>query len=119
MTKSSATVEQFRKATERLREALLLERNEIVRDSAILRFEIALDLSWKALKAHIEENLGVVCYSPKGLIDYDEAWLDFAEMRNETAHTYNEQFAEELFARLPEAARHFESLVSKLHSLQS
>lgn len=44
MTRPEATLDQFRKATDRLREALGLEKSPIVRDSAILRFEIAMDL---------------------------------------------------------------------------
>lgn len=45
MTRPEALLDQFRKATDRLRESLGLEKSPIVRDSAILRFEIAMDLS--------------------------------------------------------------------------
>jgi len=123
MTKHEAVLEQFRKATGRLREALATEKSDIVRDSAILRFEISMDLSWKTLKAVLESKFGVACHSPKGcfreafkqgIIEYDEAWLDYVDMRNETAHAYKESLAEELFSRLPEVLKHFDDLINAL-----
>ena len=104
-------------------ESLALEKSDLVRDSAILRFEIGMDLSWKLLKAFMEERLGVICFSPKGcfreafrqnLIPYDEAWLDYVDMRNQTAHTYNEAFANELYSRLPQVLRSLEALLDSL-----
>ena len=128
MSKLDVNLQQFRKGIERLRESLALEKSDLVRDSAILRFEIAMDLSWKLLKAFMEERLGVVCLSPKGcfreafrqnLISYDEGWLDYVDMRNQTAHTYNEGFANELYARLPQVLKKLESLLDSLQTHQS
>jgi nucleotidyltransferase substrate binding protein (TIGR01987 family) len=79
------------------------------------------------LKAFLESRLGVVCHSPKGcfreafkqqLIPYDDAWLEYVDMRNETTHTYNEDLAEELFTTLPEALRHFDDLFKALDTLK-
>ena len=65
MTKTEALVQQFSRALLRLKEVLNIPRNDIVRDSAIQRFEFTLDLSWKALKAYLEDKKGIVCASPK------------------------------------------------------
>lgn len=128
MSKLDVNLQQFRKGIERLRESLAMEKSDLVRDSAILRFEITMDLSWKLLKTFMEERLGVVCFSPKGcfreafrqnLISYDEEWLDYVDMRNQTAHTYNEDFANELYARLPQVLKKLESLLDSIQTQQS
>ena len=49
MTKFEKHLEDFKKAVERLEEVLKLEKTDITRDSAIKRFEIAVDTGWKAL----------------------------------------------------------------------
>ena len=114
---------QFGGAVERLREVLALEKTDVVRDSAIQRFEFTVDLSWKALKAFLEEKKGLVCRSPKdcfreafrqGIIDYDERWLKWIELRNQTSHTYNEALAESVYAQLSDAAEDFGLLFEKL-----
>lgn len=121
MTKREAAISQFEKALKRLREVLSVPKTDITRDSAIQRFEFTLDISWKALKAFLEESKGVISSSPKdcfreayrqNIIDYDEAWIRLVDMRNSTAHTYNEDFAEEVYRQLPDALRHFEILLS-------
>jgi len=123
MTKLELIIEQFQKALNRLKEALAAEKNDFTRDSAIQRFEFTLDLSWKALKTLLEEKYGVVCTSPKGcfreafeqgLIDYNEIWLKMVDWRNETVHTYREEFAENLYNSLPETTEAFEKLFAVL-----
>lgn len=39
-------------ALERLREALTIEANDIVRDGAIQRFEFCFELSWEAVQVY-------------------------------------------------------------------
>lgn len=121
MTKLEATIKQFESALTRFREAMAVPKNDIVRDSAIQRFEFTLDLSWKMLKAFLEEKKGVVCASPKecfretyrqGLIEYSDEWIKLVDMRNETVHTYKEEMAEKIYAQLPNALKHFEILLS-------
>ena len=119
MSKLEAVTAQFEKALQRLKEVLSLEKNDLVRDSAIQRFEFTLDLSWKMVKAYLEEKKGIVCHSPKecfkeayrqGLIEYDDYWLKLVDLRNEAAHSYNEETAEKIFAELGQALNHFEAL---------
>ena len=88
MTRFEVPLQQFERAVLRLDEVLRLEKNEFMRDSAIKRFEMTFDLSWKAVKAFLEEFRGVPCSSPKGcfreayrqgLLEYDEFWLELTD----------------------------------------
>src|SRR5947208_8534986 len=65
MTKSESLRTDFERATTRLEEALALPKNDIVRDSAIQRFEISFELCWKFLKAYLEEEHNASCTSPR------------------------------------------------------
>ena len=49
MTKFESLLEDFLHIVERLEEILREQKIDIVRDSAIKRFELAFDLSWKTL----------------------------------------------------------------------
>ena len=120
MTKSEITIKQFEKAVRRLEEVLNMSETDVIRDSAIQRFEFTLDISWKMLKALLEEEKGIICVSPKecfreayrqGVVNYDEDWIKFVDMRNETVHTYNEDNAERIYSQLPNALSHFKELL--------
>lgn len=52
-------------AVERLDEVLREPKSDIVRDSAVKRFELCTDMAWKLVKTHIAERHGIVCSSPK------------------------------------------------------
>lgn len=123
MTKFDAVKKQFSKAVENLSEVLSEEKSELVRDASIKRFELAFDLAWKAVKAYLETVEGTKCASPKqcfreayrnGLIEYSDKWLDFVDMRNKTVHTYHEDLAEEIYAKLPEVLSHLKKLYDAL-----
>ncbi|MEK7376158.1 MAG: HI0074 family nucleotidyltransferase substrate-binding subunit [Candidatus Margulisiibacteriota bacterium] len=125
MTKLEAVIKQFESALGRLDEVISMEKTEIVRDSAIQRFEFTMDLSWKAVKAYLEEEKGIICASPKecfreaykqGLIDYDEDWIKLVDERNKTAHMYDEKTAEEVYSVFPSAAKLFRKLLDRLAS---
>lgn len=120
MPKLEILTGQFKKAIARLKEVLAAPENDIVRDSAIQRFEFTFDLSWKTIKEYLREERGIICNSPKecfreayhqGIIKYDKDWIEFVEMRNETVHTYNEENAKKIYDQLPEALKHFEVLL--------
>lgn len=123
MTKWQALQEQYDKAVGRLCEILLEKKSDIIRDSAIKRFEITFDLSWKLTKAYLEEHKGLVVRSPKecfreayqnGLMDYDDFWMQMTDWRNEAAHTYNEKFSNMLYAQLPEILKRFQLLQQRI-----
>jgi nucleotidyltransferase substrate binding protein (TIGR01987 family) len=83
--KSAALREDFAAAVARLEHALALPKDDIVRDSAIQRFEISFELCWKFLKAHLEEEHNAICTSPRScfraafknaVLDNDPFWID-------------------------------------------
>ena len=118
-TKLEAVKKQFSKAVKQLGRVLEEEKNEIVRDSAIKRFEFTFDLSWKLLKAYLDEEKGIYCASPKecfrqafqsGIVDYNEVWIEMTDQRNYAVHIYEEKFADELFKKLPKYLECFQEL---------
>ncbi len=121
----SQRLEQFGKALRRLEEVLSLqEKNEIVRDSAIQRFEFTFDLAWKTLKLYLEEAEGLECRSPKGclrlafsvgLIDNDPYWLQICDYRNLTSRTYDEELADKIYKELPKVLEYFKRLYKVMH----
>ena len=99
---------EFKKCLKKFEEVLSLEKNDVVRDSAIKRFELCFELSWKTLKDFLEKE-GILCRSPRsclkeafsmGLIQNEDEWLSILEDRNLSVHTYDETLAEELYDRL-------------------
>ncbi|MEK7173630.1 MAG: HI0074 family nucleotidyltransferase substrate-binding subunit [Patescibacteria group bacterium] len=119
MTKFQSLQEDFGKAVIRLEEVLALQKSDVVRDSAIKRFEITFELAWKTVKAFLEETHNATCVSPRtcfqesfrvGLIEYDEQWLRLLDDRNYTAHIYKEILAEKVYADLPNALQAFKIL---------
>jgi nucleotidyltransferase substrate binding protein (TIGR01987 family) len=120
MSKFESLLPDFESAIQRLKEVLEKPKDEFIRDSAIKRFEIVFDMAWKTLKAYLEEKHNVQCVSPKTcfreaynknfITEYDTFWVELADKRNLTAHTYKEDLAEEVFAFLPKALEHFQKL---------
>ena len=118
---------QFRKfenALKRLEEVLLIENyNDIIRDSAIKRFEFTFEMLWKLIKriSHFE---GIPCNSPRqcfkfafsiGLIEDENLFLEILEYRNLTVHTYYELKAKEVYEFLKEKGiKAFRSIYEKL-----
>lgn len=114
------TLEAFEKAMRRFKSALLKAKEEegselyeFFRDSAIQRFEFTYELLWKCVKFYLYEVRGIVCNSPRMCLrEYlgrsGEAFseeegiglLRLVDLRNLTAHTYDEELAEEIFREL-------------------
>jgi nucleotidyltransferase substrate binding protein (TIGR01987 family) len=122
--KSESLREDFAAAVGRLEHALALPQDDIVRDSAIQRFEISFELCWKYLKAFLEEEHNAVCTSPRtcfraafknGVLDNDPFWINLTALRNYTVHTYSESLADYVYARLPEAARRFRMVLDAIN----
>ena len=112
----------FKKAVKKLEKVLKLKKTEIIRDSAIKRFEICFDLAWKVIKAKAKEQ-GLECYSPRqcfkfgfqiGLIDHDSDWLEMIKDRNLAIHLYSEQYANQIYRRLKKYLKLFGKLLCKL-----
>lgn len=87
----------------------------IIRDSVIKRFELSYDLLWKCVKDYLEHKIGILVASPKkvflearaqNLLAVEELQeiLAVVDDRNLTAHTYDDDFADEIAQR---AISHF------------
>ncbi len=122
MTKYEALLQEFSDATARLQEALDSPKSDIVRDSAIKRFEITFDLSWKTLKARLEQE-GILCASPlncfkesfqQHILDEEDIWIEMIKIRNKTVHTYDASLAEEVYQSLPNVLAAFQKLQKSL-----
>ncbi|MEK7111164.1 MAG: nucleotidyltransferase substrate binding protein [Patescibacteria group bacterium] len=124
MSKFEAITNQLIQAVARLEEVLKMKTSDVIKDSAIQRFEFSLDLAWKTLKAFLEEKNGILVNSPKeafreafrqGLIEYEENWLTMVDLRNQTVHTYNQDLADKIYSRLPQFLPLFKSLLARLN----
>ncbi len=106
MTKE--VLNSFAESIERLSEILNAPKTVANRDSAIKRFELTFELSWKTTKEYLKDK-GILCRSPKdclmqvfklGLVRDNPLWLKMLEDRNLSVHTYNEKLAEDIYGRL-------------------
>jgi nucleotidyltransferase substrate binding protein (TIGR01987 family) len=100
-----------------------------VRDGAIQRFEVALDLARKMILRVLKEKFGLddVAANNKtfireaakyGLIADVEGWLNHLESRNQSSHTYDAPIAEEVFADIPNFLSNARDLIKRLdHAL--
>lgn len=80
-----------------------------IRDSAIQRFEICAELSWKTLRAFQIDQQALVHNSPisvlrqaysDDMVRDEQAWVDLLRDRNLTSHVYDEATADTIFARI-------------------
>jgi len=115
-------LKDFQKATKKLEEVLKMEKTEIVRDSAIKRFELCFDLCWKTIKEYARKD-GIECYSPREsfksafqlkLIEHEEKWLKMIDDRNLTTNLYKEEQAEKIYLKLSNYLEMFKNLFGKL-----
>ena len=121
--KYESLLKQFNSALERLREVLAMEKNIIVRDSAIQRFEFTFELAWKTMRAYLLGKGAKDINFPKDviraaflarLIPNDPRWLDMVDTRNKTSHLYKESMAEEVYSELNIYLPLFEELLKIL-----
>jgi len=115
-------INDYEKAVARLKEVLDLKKTDVIRDSAIKRFELCFDLAWKCIQAYARRE-GLDCQSPRaclktafqlGLIDYEDDWLKMLDDRNLSVHTYKEKNAEDIYGRLLNYAGMLEKLAKNL-----
>lgn len=96
----------------------------IIRESLIKRFEYSIDTLWKYLKLYLETKHGVVQKSPKsvfkellrvGVIGEEETRqaLEMVDDRNLTAHTYNEEIAQEIMDSIPQYHGFMQAILKK------
>lgn len=107
-------IESSFNAVEKALKALKVAIDEPMRESqtnvdgTIQRFEFSIELFWKLLK-RILATRGVEAQFPRDvlqqayaghLIDNEVEWLSMLKDRNLTSHTYNEELAHEIYARI-------------------
>lgn len=118
-------LESARSATTRLSEVLdLAEPDDLIRDAAILRFEMASEAAWKAVQEFLRHRHGLDVASPRAvwraardveLISDEEAELvmEMTSDRNLVIHLYDEALANQVFARLPRYRRLLEAILRR------
>ena len=124
----SIAVQRFKESVERAHEREGSSEYSFYRDSAIQRFEFTFEVMWKVIKIFLEKE-GIICRSPRGCIreffsagyiSEEEAreMLNMVDDRNLTVHAYNEEIAEDIFSRLTEYLKVFESLLNRFKKLK-
>ena len=117
----------LRKAVESLEKALQVaddgvfmsrlnnEQKQTIRSGVIQNFEFTYELCWKFMQRWLQVNLGSAYIAGVSrrqlfrlsaehrLIGDVNRWMEYHDARNETAHTYDENAAEDVF----EAAQKF------------
>ena len=97
---------QLSNALDFLEETFAVEKNRVSTAAVVQAFEMALELSWKYLKAQLEEAGVLNVTSPKnvvrlagehGFLNEVERWIAFLEARNLTSHTYNQEVADDVY----------------------
>ncbi|GFO98131.1 nucleotidyltransferase substrate binding protein [groundwater metagenome] len=122
MEKLRIVVEQAGRALTTLKEITQEPYSVIVRDAAIQRFEYSYEIFWKLLKEYLREREGIICDSPKSC--FKEAFkvklfteeetikaLEMTDDRNQTAHTYHEEVAMEIYPKI----KGYYELMDKVH----
>ncbi len=118
----SARSEEFVCALARLEESLAEPTTDFMRDSVIQRFEFTTDLAWKTLQETLEHDFGIRPNSPKtairlayenNLITEAEVWLAMIDDRNLASHSYNQELANEIRARIPAYVPHLKTLAAR------
>lgn len=108
-------IEVFAQALTRLEDVLRRSpaEDDIVLDATIQRFEFTIELCWKALKKKLYVE-GVEAATPRNVLQQaymahwisdEEIWLDMLKDRNLTSHTYREEQAKLIYAKIPQYAQ--------------
>ena len=130
MDKVERKLDNARQALARLQEVLDRPVDDVVRDSAILRFTLATETVWKAARSMIADRMGperLTSASPKAMVresqvagflteEQAEAAIEMMNDRNLTVHTYDEEKANELFSRLPSHTALIEAWILAMQS---
>ena len=97
------------------------------RAGVIQNFEFTYELSWKAMRAWLAENLGKTTVdgitrkelfrlaAEHKLIENVEPWFEYHYQRNQTPHTYEEKTATEVYSVVSEFLQQSKNLSSRLN----
>jgi len=85
------------------------DQKQAVKAGVILNFEFTYELCWKFMRRWLQVNLGSVYVAgvtrrqlfrlsaEHRLLSDVDRWMEYHDARNETAHTYDESTAEDVF----------------------
>ena len=105
--KEKPSIQSLEQALNRLGEALA-DDSEIVIDGTIQRFEFCIELFWKVLQKLLRQKR-IIAKSPRqvmqeayalGWLKDETLWLDMADCRNQTYHTYDEDLALAIYEKI-------------------
>ncbi|MCK5632567.1 HI0074 family nucleotidyltransferase substrate-binding subunit [bacterium] len=134
MEKIDLRLESLTKALKTLNKALIAIKDpkykkihEILRDSAVQRFEYTIDSFWKFLKLYLQEKINIdvsaanpretlkTALSAKVIIQEEyELLLKGLRHRNLTSHIYDEERADEISKHIPEYYKIMLKVIQKL-----
>ena len=125
MERLKLKIKDVKKALTSLNEVLKEPYSVVIRDATIKRFEYTVDTSWKFLKEYLKTSRGIIVNSPKdsfreifsqGFISEEETkeLLDMTDSRNETAHTYKEELAQEIYEKIKNYAFLMSKVLTKI-----
>ncbi len=109
-------------ATNRLKEALQEEQNNITIDGTLHRYEFTFELAWKTLKDYLE-YLGIPSEtgSPRDIIKESfahniikngDVWIKMMLARNSLSHLYDEESSRQIYENIKnEYIKEIEKLV--------
>lgn len=125
MTKQASQLQNLQTAAKRLQEALEYEKNDMVRDAVIQRFEFTFELTWKIMSSILRKN-GMEFRGIKtvfrdaarvGLLDDVELWFSYLDARNLTTHTYDLEVAEKVYQQAKAFSQTLQTVLPKLADL--
>lgn len=103
-------------------------QKDAIRAGVIQNFEFTYELCWKFMRRWLDVNLGSayvegvarrqlfrLSAENKLIADVDQ-WMEYHDARNETAHTYDEATAEDVFATAREFLADAEKLLQALEA---
>lgn len=106
--------QDFEDGVKNLESATKTAKSELEIDGTIKRFELCFELSWKIIKAYLEDR-GIICKNPRecfkqakinGLIEDEKIWMDMIEDRNLLVHTYTFEESRKIFENIREKYLH-------------
>lgn len=114
-------------ASDRLKE-MTADQQEVIRAGVIQNFEFTYELCWKFMKRWLETNLSPMIADgvtrrelfrlavENRLIDDVEQWMIYHDARNQTAHIYDLEIAQEVYETARGFVRDARKLLQALES---
>lgn len=115
-------------ASKHIRGSANTDEEQVIRAGVIQNFEFTFELCWKFMKRWLEINIGSAAAdaatrkelfrmaAESRLIPDVEPWFSFNKFRNETAHTYDESTAQEVYESAVKFAAAAKALLKVLES---